>query len=154
VIAFQRFLVDEILVRGSRILVEHLLRNAEQPWDEAQQAEFFDKLRDHIAGNVCQGLARKVGYQMTPDAGMQHEALIRQSLTFLADLLTADPPGRLLIPLADSPFDPQRHEPIAGRPASGELKVTAMLFPGYLIRGNPERVEEKARVYTERIGGK
>jgi hypothetical protein len=149
---FQRFLADEILIKGSRILVEHVIRNAGRPRTPKQEQEFTSQLRDHIAGKVCQGLARKVGYQMTPEGGQLLEQLLTPALAFLADLMTASPPGRLLIPLPGASFDPKRHEPIPGRPAEGQLKVTATLFPGYFVRGDPERVEEKAQVYTEQVG--
>jgi hypothetical protein len=147
--AYQRFLVDEILVGGSRVLVEYLLRQVNRRPSVAEEADFFRELRDHIAGNVVKGLASKADYKVTPEVGKLCEQLISQSLTFLDHLLTATPPGRLLIPLPGSAYSPDRHEPIPGRPTTGELKITATMFPGYLICSEPEKVEEKARVYTE-----
>jgi hypothetical protein len=147
--AYQRFLVEEILMNGSRVLVEYLLRRMNQRPSAEEEAEFFHELRDHLAGNVINGLAKKADYKVTPELGKQSEQLIAHSLTFLDHLLTATPPGRLLIPLPGSAFDPNRHEPIPGRPTSGQLKITATMFPGYLVCADPERVEEKARVYTE-----
>jgi hypothetical protein len=147
VAAFQRFLVDEILIKGSRIVVEHLLRHAGQT-DGGVEMRFREQIRDHIAGHVDQGLARKVGYQMTADVGRDRNVLIERSIAFLTDLLTAAPPGRLLAPLPEDPFDPLRHEATPGRPAEGNVQVLATLFPGYLIREDPDRVVEKALVFT------
>ena len=104
----------------------------------------------HVAGNVCQGLARQVGYRVTPEVGKDLDARIMTVLRMLEALLTATPPGRLLVPQADAAFDPERHEAIHGRPHTGELKVTATLFPGYVVLGEPVQVVEKALVYTER----
>jgi hypothetical protein len=147
--AYQRFLVDEILVGGSRVMVEFLLRRVKDPPSARDEAEFLRELRDHISGNVVKGLASKADYKVTPDMGKLCDQLIGNSLTFLAHLLTATPPGRLLIPLPGSAYSPDHHEPIPGRPTTGTLKITATMFPGYLICANPDRVEEKARVYTE-----
>jgi hypothetical protein len=147
--AYQRFLVEEILMNGSRVLVEYLLRRMNRRPSAEEEAEFFQELRDHLAGNVINGLAKKADYKVTPELGKQCEQLIAHSLPFLDHLLTATPPGRLLIPLPGSAFDPNRHEPIPGRPSSGQLKITATMFPGYLVCAETERVEEKARVYTE-----
>ncbi len=147
--AYQRFLVEEILTNGSRVLVEYLLRQVNRRPSAEEEAEFFHELRDHLAGNVVIGLAKKADYKVSPELAKQCEQLIAHTLRFLDDLLTATPPGRLLIPLPGSAFTPDRHEAIPGRPSTGQLKITAMMFPGYLVCAEPERVEEKARVYTE-----
>ena len=146
---FQKFLVDEILIKGSWIMVEHLMRHAGEPRTAEDDAVFAEQLRDHIAGRVGQRLARQAGYQMTADVGQQRDVLIGKVVAFLDALLTATPPGRLLLPLPNSIFDPVRHAPIAACPDTGELRMTAMLFPGYVVFGDTERVEEKAQVYTE-----
>ncbi len=147
--AYQRFLVEEILTNGSRVLVEYLLRGVSRRPSAVEDAEFYQELREHLAGNVVNGLAKKADYKVSPELARQSEQLIAHSLTFLEDLLTATPPGRLLMPLPGSAFMPDRHEAIPGRPSTGQLKITAMMFPGYLVCADPERVEEKARVYTE-----
>jgi hypothetical protein len=149
VVAYQRFLVDEVLITGSRILAEHLIRHASQPATPETEAAFARTLHDHIAGNVLDGLAKKVSYQMTPDEGQPLGVLIRDVLVFLEELLTASPPLRLIVTRPDSPFDPARHEPIHGRPSEGALTVTATLFPGLVRYGPDDRVEEKALVYTD-----
>jgi hypothetical protein len=147
--AYQRFLVDEILINGSRVLVEYLLRQVNRQASAIEEADFLHELQDHLAGNVVNGLAKKADYKVTPDVAKLCGQLIALSVSFLDDLLTATPPARLLIPLPGSAFAPDRHEATPGRPSTGTLKVTATLFPGYLICGNPETVAEKARVYTE-----
>jgi hypothetical protein len=149
VAAYQRFLVDEILIKGSRIVVEHLLRQAGHAGGD-DEGHFREQVRDYIAGNVDQGLARKLGYRMTADVGLDRDVVIDQSIAFLTDLLTATPPGRLLVPLPHEPFDPLRHEASPGRPAEGNAVVLATLFPGYLIRDEPTRIVEKALVFTDR----
>jgi hypothetical protein len=149
---YQRFLVDEILIKGSRMLLEYLIHHVSEASSAEVETSFLGRLRDHIAGSLCHMLAKKAGYQMTPDAGKRRDALIDRSLAWLADLLTATPPGRLIAPLSGSPFDPARHEPTAGRPSEGELKVTAMLFPGYLVCGEVPAVAEKAMVFTAKAG--
>jgi hypothetical protein len=149
--AYQRYLVNEVLVNGSRILVENIVRHSGAGRNEADEEAFLGRLRHHVAGNVCNGLARKAKYQVTPDVGQHVERLLVSVLGFLTDLLTATPPGRLLLPRDGSAFDPERHEAIYGRPSTGELKVTATLFPGYVVLGNPVRVLEKAQVYTDKV---
>jgi hypothetical protein len=148
--AYQRFLVEEIVVKGSRIVAEHLIRLASAPVGRTGEEEFLGRLRHHVAGNVSRGLARQVNYKTTPETGQHLDAVIGAVLRLLNDLLTATPPGRLLLPLDGGPFDPQRHEPLAGRPTTGELKVKATLFPGYVILAEPPVVVEKALVYTDR----
>lgn len=148
--AYQRFLVQEVLVSGSRILVENIVRHAGAGRNQADEEAFLGRLRHHMAGNVCQGLARKAKYQVTPDVGQHIDRLLVSVLQFLTDLLTATPPGRLLLPRDGSVFDPERHEAISGRPSTGEVKVTATLFPGYVVLANPPRILEKAQVYTDR----
>jgi hypothetical protein len=151
VVAYQRFMVDEILVKGSEVLVEYLIRRRGEPTSPEAESTFQGRLRDHIAGNLCHGLAKKVGYQMTADVGQQRDAVIDRSIGWLADLLTATPPGRLLVPPPDSPFDPRLHEPMANQPETGALKVAAILFPGYVVGGEPQTVAEKALVYTVQV---
>ena len=148
--AYQRFLVDEIVVKGCRIVAEHLIRLASATGPNNER-EFMDRLRHHVAGNVVQGLARQVNYQVRPEVGQHLDGVIGSALRLLEDLLTTTPPGRLVLPRDGSPFDPERHEPLAGRPSTGELRVKATLFPGYVILGSPAVVVEKAVVYTERV---
>jgi hypothetical protein len=148
VAAFQRFLVDEILIKGSRLVVEHLLCYAGS--DAAEEEQRRQQIRDYVAGHVNQGLARKVGFRMTADVGLDRDVLIDRSIALLAELLTATPPGRLLVPFPQDSFDPARHEASLGRPADGDAVVLATLFPGYLIHDDPPRVVEKALVFTDR----
>ncbi len=152
VLAYQRLLTEEILIKGSRMLLEYLLHHASEPSSSETETTFLGRLRDHIAGALNHTLAKKKGYQMTLEVGKQRDTLIDRSLAWLADLLTATPPGRLLAPLPDSPFDPARHEPLAGRPDEGKLKVATTLFPGYMMCGEVQTVVEKALVYTEEVG--
>jgi hypothetical protein len=147
--AYQRFLVDEIVVKGARIVAEHLIRLASEPGLPSEE-EFLARLRHHVAGNVVQGLARQVNYKVTPEIGKHLDVVISAVLHLLSNLLTTTPPGRLLLPLDGEPFDPARHEALAGRPKSGELRIRATLFPGYAILSTPPTVVEKALVYTER----
>jgi hypothetical protein len=147
--AYQRFLVEEILLKGSRILAEHLLRHAGTDASRTAEgeAQFLAQLRHHVAGNVARGLARKVAFQVSPEFGADIDTLIGRSLGTLLDLMTATPAGRLLLPADQAAFDPSVHEPSPGRPAVG--KVRATLFPGYLVLESPPRVVEKALVFTE-----
>jgi hypothetical protein len=150
-IDYQRLLTREALINGSRIVVENLVRQTAPDHAPADDEEFLHRLKHHIAGKICSGVARRVGYQVTPELGRHLDAVLGTVLHFLADLLTATPPGRLLVPRDDSPFDVDRHEPIAGRPATGDLKVTATLFPGYLVLEEAPRLVARAQVYTERM---
>jgi len=144
-------LFRSIVVKGSRIVAEHLVRLASHPSDQPAEEQFLRQLRHHVAGNVAQGLARQVNYQVTTEVGQHLDAVIGSVLRLLSDLMTATPPGRLLLPRDGCGFDPERHEPLAGRPSSGELRVKATLFPGYVILAEPAVVVvEKAVVYTER----
>jgi hypothetical protein len=148
--AYQLFLVEEIVVKGCCIVAEHLIRLASSP-AVASEREFMDRLRHHVAGNVRHGLARRLNYKLTPEVGKDLDAVIASALRLLEDMLTASPPGRLLLPREGSPFDPQRHEALSGRPSTGDLKVKVTLFPGYVILGEPPVVAEKAVTYTERV---
>lgn len=148
--AFQRFLVEEIVVKGGRIVAEHLVRLASRPAGADGEEEFSRQLRHHVAGNVVHVLARKANYKVTTEIGRHLDAVIGTVVGLLSDLMTAAPPGRLLLPRDGSAFDPARHEPLAGRPSSGELRVKATLFPGYVILARPSVVVEKAVVYTEK----
>jgi hypothetical protein len=154
VTAFQTFLVDTILVEGSQVVAEQLILHGRDLGSEEAQTRVQERLRDHIGKRVDQGLARTVGYRMPPEIGQQRDDLIARAITFLGDLLTTTPPARLLTPAPDSPFDAELHEPLAGRPSNGDVTVARMLFPGYVVLGEPEEVLEKASVYTERAGGK
>jgi hypothetical protein len=152
VLAFQRFLVEEALVKGSVILVEHLVRYGVHPRPAEQELHFLDELRHHMAGVVNQGLAKQTGYLVTPEVGGRIDALLGKTLRFLVDLLTSDPPARLLAPTMGSDYDPARHEPSPGRPDSGTLQVRATVFPGLMVYADPPRVVAKAQVFTKRIG--
>jgi hypothetical protein len=146
---FQRFLVERILIQGSMNQVEHLVRHPDRPWTQEAEEVFQTRLGHRLIGDVSQVLARRVQYHLTAEVGQQLQAVIRQTVAFLGDLLTASPPGRLLIPTPDSPFDPERHELISAEPPTEELKVTAMLFPGYVVRDTQERILARAQVTTE-----
>jgi hypothetical protein len=145
--AYQRFLVDEVLVKGSRILAEHLIRHAGQQRTAEGETQFHAQLRHHVAGNVARGLARKVGFRVTPEFGADIDALIDRSLGLLLDLMTARPACRLLLPDDQAVFDSLQHEPSPGRPPIGRVRAT--LFPGYLVLETPPRIVEKAVVFTE-----
>jgi hypothetical protein len=151
-VSYQCFLVEEVLAKGSYILIERLLRHAARGRSATDEGHYLDELRHHLAGKVNRALGRQSGYQVTPEVGGQLDTLLRHSLTFLGDLLASEPPGRLLLPLSGAPFDPERHEPIPGRPATGELVVRATAFPGYAVFEDPPRLVVKARVYTRRAG--
>jgi hypothetical protein len=147
--AYLRFLVDEILAKGSLILVEHMIRQAPHTRSQEDEDTFLERLRHHISGNVVHGLGKQVQYQVTPEVGEHIQNLVKTVTRFLTDLLTANPPGRLLVARPETPFDPERHEPIPGRPSTGDLEVRATLFPGYIVLDSPPRIVEKAQVYTE-----
>jgi hypothetical protein len=151
ILAYRRFLVEEVLVQSYFILVEHLVRKAARGRGEVNEDRFLEDLRHHLAGKVYRKLARQTGYQITPDVGGQFDALLVRSLRFLDDLLTSQPPGRLILPALGSDFDPNQHEPIAGRPDTGTLIVRATIFPGYVVLSDPPRVVARARVYTKQI---
>lgn len=150
VVTYQRFLAQEVLIKGAWSLAEQLLRHRREPHNTEREKEFLDRLRHHVAGKVCQGLARKVGYQVTPEIGKQLDGMIDAALQFLQDLLLATPEGRLLLPRDGATFDPALHEALAGRPSEGPLRVRATVFPGYVLLGPEPEVIEKALVYTER----
>lgn len=148
--AYLRLLAQEVLIKGCWALAEHLLRHGHEPFNAEREKEFIDRLRHHVAGKVCQGLARKAGYQVTPEVGKQLDGVIDRSLWFLQDLLLAAPEGRLIVPRDGSAFDPARHAAAPGRPQEGALRIRATLFPGYAVVGPDARVVEKAQVYTAR----
>jgi hypothetical protein len=147
---YLRFLAQEVLIKGAWSLAEQLLRHGHEPFNAEREKEFMERLRHHVAGKVCQGLARKAGYQVTPEVGKQLDVVIDRSLWLLQDLLLAAPEGRLIVPRDGSAFDPARHEAAPGRPHEGALRIRATLFPGYAVVGPDARVVEKALVYTER----
>lgn len=153
VATYQRFLVEEVLHKGCWSVAEYLFRHGREPYDAARVGEALERRGDYLAGKVCQGLARKVGYQVTPELGSHLGGVIRKALHFLANLMLAEPAGRLLMPPDNSAFDPEKHEPMYGRPSHGELRVRATVFPGYVVMEAPERVVEKAVVYTEHVEG-
>lgn len=151
VVAYQRFLVEEILLKGNAILAEHLVREANKSQPFRNEGEFLERLRHHLAGKVHRKLARQTGYQVSPEVGTEINSVLVRSLRFLLDLLTSHPPGRLIFPTLGSDFDPQRHEAIPGRPTTGTLLVRATIFPGYVILSDSERIVAKALVYTKRV---
>ncbi len=151
VLAFQRFLVEEVLIEGNVILVEHLVRYGVHPRPPEQELAFLDELRHHMAGVINQALAKQTGYLVTPEVGVRIDGLLSKTLRFLVDLLTSDPPARLLVATMGSDYDPARHEPSAGRPDSGTLQVRATVFPGLIIYADPPRVVAKAQVFTKRV---
>src|SRR5262249_12397438 len=110
------------------------------------------RLSNHVVKAVCPVLGQKVRYEATMPVRQHLEGLTETVVKFLGELLTATPPGRLLVPRAGSAFDPERHEAIYGRPASGEdVILEEVLFPGYVVlAGGGVRVVEKALVYTAR----
>jgi hypothetical protein len=148
---YLRLLSSAALLDGSRMLVESRVRHAGRRWTGPDEDAFLVRLRYHLAGKLCTLLARRVGYQVTPEMGQRLEGLLGGGLRFLADLLAATPPGRLLVPQEDSPFDPDRHEAVNGQPR-GDQKVKGILFPGYLVHDTPPRVLAKAEVFIERAG--
>lgn len=149
---YQRFLVQEVFVKGGCAMAEHLLREGHKPFDAAAEQEFLGRLRHHVAGQVVQGLARRAGYEAAPEIARQLDAMIGRAVRFLGDVMMASPEGRLIIPADGAAFDPELHEAIAGRPSEGPLRVRTTLFPGYALLGEPGWVVEKALVYTERVG--
>jgi hypothetical protein len=152
-LAYERFLVEEVFLKASIILVEHLVRRAGHPWPTDAELRFLEGLRHHVAGSVNQNLARQTGYLVTLEVGGELDKLLEKTLQLLFDLQTSDPPGRLLVPALASDFDPARHEAIAGRPSTGALIVRATIFPGYIILSDPPRVVVKAKVFTKRVNG-
>jgi hypothetical protein len=148
--AHQRFLSKEVLIHGSRMLVEHLVRLAATERKKANEEVFLVRLRNHLANKVRSGLARKVGYQMTPEVAHQLDAMLVVVLTFLMDLLTTTPAGRLLVPRDRCAFDPHQHEPVEGQGGESGERVKATLFPGYVVIGTPPRILAKALVITDR----
>lgn len=151
VLAFQRFLVEEALVKGNVILVEHLVRYGVHPRPAEQELHFLDDLRHHMAGVIGHALAKQTGYLVTPEVGVGVDALLGKTLRFLVDLLTSEPPIRLLAPTMGSDYDAARHEPTPGRPDTGTLQVRATVFPGLLVYADPPRVLAKAQVFTKRL---
>jgi hypothetical protein len=151
VVAFQRFLVEQALIEGNIILVEHLVRYGVHPRPPEQELHFLDDLRHHMAGVINQGLAKKTGYLVTPEVGGRIDALLGRTLRFLVDLLTSDPPVRLLTATLGSDYDASRHEPSPGRPDSGALQVRATMFPGLVLYGDPPHVLAKAQGFTKRV---
>lgn len=150
-LALRCFLVEEVFAKSSCILVEHLVRRAARSRPDDDEARFLDDLRHHIAGKINRTLARQMGYQVTPEVGRQLDALLVKSLHFLHDLLAGSSPARLILPLSGAPFDPQRHDPAPGRPASGTLVVRATLSPGFVLLEQPPRLLARAQVYTTRV---
>src|SRR5262245_30736166 len=151
VLAYQRFLVEQALVEGSVILVEHLVRYGVHPRPPEQELHFLDELRHHMAGLINHDLAKQTTYLVTPEVGGRIDALLGKSLRFLVDLLTCDPPARLLTATMGGDFDPARHEAIAGRPNTGTLQVRATTFPGLIVYSDPPRIVAKALVFTKRV---
>lgn len=154
VLAYERFLVEEILLKGSVILVEHLIRYAHDPKPPEEEEHFLVQLKHHLVGLVNHGLAKQTGHHVTPALGKAIDAVVGRALSFLVDLHTSDPPARLIAPNLGSDFDPDRHEAIAGRPSTGLLHVRATIFPGYMaFEPDGVRIVAKAKVFTKRQNG-
>lgn len=148
--AFQHLLVDEVFIKGSCILVEYLIRHAARLPSPEEEKDFLESLRHHIAGNVLQELSKHANYAVTLEVGQQLDALLVRTLSFLVDLLTASPPGRLVVPENGTPFDPETEEALNPK-ASGEGRVVrATLFPGYAVLEPARTVREKALVITQK----
>jgi hypothetical protein len=153
-LAYQIFLVREVLVTGGELLAERLVRRALPGVGPTDEAGMRAAVGQFVLQKVCQSLEQKSGTKAPPEMAEHLRGVIDRSLGFVADLLTANPPGWLLLPNVGCAFDPNLHEAPYGRPASGDLEVTALLFPGYVVRRNPEQVVEKATVYTDRVQGR
>lgn len=150
ILAFQRFLVDEALLRGTVLLAEHLLRFKGELRLAEKELAFLDELRHHLVVTFGKKLAERTNYLVTPELGQEIDALMGKTLRFLVDLLTSDPVARLIVPSLGSDFDPEKHEAISGRPTEGSLHVRATMFPGLIVFAETPRVVAKARVYTKR----
>src|SRR5262245_24379455 len=51
---YQRFLVQEVLIKGGWSIAEQLIRHGHEPFSAEREKEFLDRLRHHIAGKTCQ----------------------------------------------------------------------------------------------------
>lgn len=150
-LAYQLFLVEEMLEKSAPILVEHLVRDAHKPHPLEDANQFLAALHHHLIGSINQKLARKTSYRTNPEVGQLIASVLDRCLRFLLDLLTTDPPARLVFPALGSDFDPNRHEPLPGRPSSGNLLIRATLFPGLEVLNGPVRIVAPALVYTKKM---
>jgi hypothetical protein len=150
-IAYERYLVDEFFLKGSSIMAEHLVRESRRPHPVEDEAQFLDKLRYHLAGNVQQALMHQANYKIPHEMALQIDAVLVRTLRYLLYLLTMTPPRRLILPTMGADFDPELHEVVPGRPSSGAVVIRATIFPGCLSLETPPRVVAKALVYTRQV---
>lgn len=152
-IAYERYLAEEFFRKGSAILAEHLVREGRHPLPIADEVQFLDKLRHHLAGNVQQTLMQQSGTKVTQEVAQEIDAVLVRSLRFLLHHLTISPPRRLLMPTMGTDFDPELHEASPGRPTEGAVVIRTTIFPGCVELSQPQRVLAKALVYTRLVNG-
>jgi hypothetical protein len=150
-IAYERYLVEEFFLKGSSILAEHLVRESLRPHPIQDEAQFLDKLRHYLAGNVQTVLWRQAGYKVSQEVAQEIDGVLVRTLRYLLYLLTMTPPRRLIFPTMGADFDPALHQVVPGRPDSGAVVIRATIFPGCVSLENPPRVVAKAQVYTRQV---
>lgn len=145
---YRSILATEVIVKGTWYLAECLVLLGSDP---SVEEEMFRRLKGRFAERVEKKVAQYIkGYYRLPPEGDQHlDRLLDTVLCFLTDLLTATPPGRLLLPRDGSLFDPAQHEPIDYTPNTEKLTVKKIIFPGYMVLDCPPRILAKAQVYTD-----
>jgi hypothetical protein len=146
---WQRFLGREVLLETTCLAAEKFVVHG-AAWVTADEAEARLQLRQAVARSAERRLRRRSGLKALGALEGPFNLLVERSARFALDLLTAA--GRLLAPHVGAPFDPRRHEALAGRPNEGALVVRALMFPGFAV--GPGEAVEKAVVYTDRAAGK
>ncbi|MCI0457671.1 MAG: hypothetical protein L0Z62_11935 [Gemmataceae bacterium] len=137
---FRYLMADRILVEGSRLLSVRQTASAEG--DLARVREAIAQSIHDVLHLTPQKRASLPG-QLFADL----QDAIQKGTEFLRAMLTAAPPGCLLVPEEGAPFTPAEHELVPDSPGGEGGQVRLTVFPGYLVPSS-DRVLEKALVYT------
>jgi hypothetical protein len=100
-----------------------------------------------MAVSQVRAQVQRAGQALADPLEVALQRLATNALLLTWDLLVGSPPGWLILPARDTPPDPAWHQVYPGRP-SADAVVGGVVFPGYALRGSPDKVVEKALVYT------
>lgn len=151
-VGWQIVLTDGLFQTGLPGFFHRLLqrRFPASPVEEAEEARLLYEQRDETLVGLRERITRETATGVEAGIAFLLETVVAKTLLLVWDLLTTAPPGWLLLPSPGDPFDPAQHQGIPGRPTVN-ARVTGLIFPGYQLRNAPDKVVEKALVYTSSI---
>ncbi len=147
-VGWQMLLTEYIFEEHLPVVLESLLL---RPFPAAglSDSDAAQWLDDHCRRAVLalmERITQKGGRVLDPGVDSLLWRVTEQALKVTWDVLTATPPGWLILPVRGERYDPGLHQVIPGD--EGNPRITAVIFPGYVQRRSSGGVVEKAQVYT------